>query len=397
MAVAHRQRKKASKVETTFAWKKAQYAFSKSVADGVFLYIHKDTRREVVRKVVKLTEDDKKRNLLPSELRFLKALPKCNHVVALLAYEMQPCYSQVSLFFEWYPLGDVRIWKETKFVQRNNKQVPETFIWRLYIQMSQALAFIHTGHGTNAKNWTPLIHRDIKPDNIMVTMVGTYPSFKLNDFGVSKWMTPGIALDSTCGTYVWQPPELPRINTTAADIWSLGAVVHYIALNKAPVGSVGAFRAKVLQENGGKLPESCNKTQDKTNYFRHRVPRKVTRINVSYEDQRAAAGVHLRTQDLNPVYSDELNHWMMKALERNALRRVTTDQLLKKMVPLGKGLIRMMSGTAGLAELDMFVEEIEDEEKRDQKSDGKKRDVPIERTRMASKGQKNVRGRKRLR
>jgi serine/threonine protein kinase len=392
MAIA-RHRKKARRSEVTFAWKQTNYVLNKVLHDGVVLYVHKDTRQEVVRKVISLSTNER-------ELQILKTLPKCNHVVSLLAYEMhQPSPQQASLFFQWYPLGDVHDWKES-FKDRNNKQVPETFIWRLFIQMSQALAFIHKGYGTNARDWTPLIHRDIKPENIMVAMVGTYPSFKLNDFGVSKLMNPGSHLDSTCGTYIWQPPELPRINTTAADIWSLGAVVHYLATGRAPTESVMAFRAKVLEENDGKHPESCNQTEHKTNYYRHRVPRKVTPINVTYEEQRAAAGVHVHARYLKHVYSDELNRWMMKALQRNAAKRATTDQLLKNMISLGKTLIKKMSGTSGLAELDMVVEETEEDdedEKREGKHNEKKqRDVPKQGSAFEPKGKKNVRGKKRL-
>lgn len=76
--------------------------------------------------------------------------------------------------------------------------------------MSQALAFVHNEIGPNRESRRRIIHRDIKPQNILVVNNGTtYPSFKLNDLGCATFARPGKdKVASLCGTYEWQPPEV---------------------------------------------------------------------------------------------------------------------------------------------------------------------------------------------
>lgn len=73
--------------------------------------------------------------------------------------------------------------------------------------MSQALAFIHNEIGPNDGNRKVIIHRDIKPKNILVASNGsTYPSFKLHDFGCGTFLEPSSGKERRnehCGTFDW--------------------------------------------------------------------------------------------------------------------------------------------------------------------------------------------------
>lgn len=70
------------------------------------------------------------------EIRALTELPNCNRIVQMLAYqENTPEEGSGTIVYNWYPLGDVYHWKHQFFDDKNFKPVPESYIWRFYVQV----------------------------------------------------------------------------------------------------------------------------------------------------------------------------------------------------------------------------------------------------------------------
>ena len=74
-----------------------------------------------------------------------------------------------------------------------------------------------------------IVHRDIKPDNIMISESG---HFKLGDFGVSRVLENGRTIDMTrTGTEEYMAPELYLMQNNCdsrVDIYSLGIVLYQL-------------------------------------------------------------------------------------------------------------------------------------------------------------------------
>jgi hypothetical protein len=70
-----------------------------------------------------------------------------------------------------------------------------------------------------------IIHRDIKPDNILVAPNGDY---KLCDFGIARYMDQTVGSLSLKGTYTYMAPEIYHGQKygSQADIYSLGIVLY---------------------------------------------------------------------------------------------------------------------------------------------------------------------------
>ena len=247
-------------------------------------------------------------------------------------------------------MGDLAQWKEREFDNKNNKAVPESFIWRFFLQISQALAFIQNQIGPNRDERDPLLHRDIKPKNILVVDNGTtYPSFKLHDFDCALLYRKSTARrPDIIGTFQWQPPENPIINTTAAEIWALGACIHFLATGRAPIQNVGQYAITRFLRNGNRHPDSVDDYSSPDRYYGARVPRRATPINLSRTEQRQRG-----IGPDNHQYSDELNHWMMGCLSRTPSSRPKAERLVYGMGLVAKGMLKRMGGKSALVDLDI--------------------------------------------
>lgn len=204
-------------------------------------------------------EDD-----IPEEVKILRDfLPDHSNVVKLLDYSVGPDY--VTLFCPYYYGGDLFSLINKFFLAE--LKVPELMIWQAFRQMSDALAFLHYGYiassGRARSQWRPVVHRDVKPENILLRSPinprasSQQPIFVLADFGLA---TTEIGSEEFVGTPEFQPPEGPAA-TEAADIWGLGAVIHAMAHENSPpiapkpINYLGD-RAKWARKPHAKLPRS---------------------------------------------------------------------------------------------------------------------------------------------
>ena len=130
--------------------------------------------------------------------------------------------------------------------------LPASEVLRLGAQIARGLSSAHSAN---------IVHRDIKPTNLMITSLG---ELKILDFGVARLMPAGAVLDNAtrtpstssvavAGTVPYMAPEQLRGEQAdeRGDIFSVGSVLYEMATgNRAfPQRSVATLVEAILYED----------------------------------------------------------------------------------------------------------------------------------------------------
>ena len=198
----------------------------------VYLAFHKPTGSECVMKEVAL------RGLDPSKLKSACAevdvLRQLHHpfLVSYRGSVMDSPTQTLYIIMEYVDGGDL-LTKIERMARAGRGLQPasaprfgEADVLKLIVQCSDALAYCH--HSLH------LLHRDIKPPNILLTKNG---DAKIGDFGISKSLAASHAQASTrCGSPVYMAPELCQSKPydRAADAWSFGCTMYHICALRPP-------------------------------------------------------------------------------------------------------------------------------------------------------------------
>lgn len=213
----------------------------------------------------------------------LFVLSKCIHpkIVQFLGFTKQA--DTVSVVFEYMDNGNLSEY------MKNNKLTKEQKI-DIMIEITIAINYLHN------RNPETIIHRDIKPTNILVNKYG---NIKLSDFGISKIIQK---IDTSCdnshekGTYVWMAPEVVMgINYNhTADIYSLGLLLYFIWTEKLPFEELKLITVQLMfmkiknelsiapiddNEELNNLIKAC------TSYDKYERPSSSEIINILYDMQ----------------------------------------------------------------------------------------------------------------
>ncbi|XP_041762538.1 dual specificity mitogen-activated protein kinase kinase hemipterous-like isoform X2 [Anopheles merus] len=141
-----------------------------------------------------------------------------------------------------------------KLQKKSKKPVPEEILGKVTVATVRALAYLKDNHR--------VIHRDVKPSNILIDDRG---NIKLCDFGISGRLVDSNARTRSAGCAAYMAPEridpAKTVYDIRADVWSLGITLVELATGVFPYrGCVTDFEVltQVLTSNPPRLPEDQN-------------------------------------------------------------------------------------------------------------------------------------------
>ena len=83
----------------------------------------------------------------------------------------------------------------------------------------------------------PVIHRDIKPQNILVGYEADGLRVRVSDFGLAKKVNPLTLLATAAGTPIFKPPEAfaqQKGDSCASDVWGIGVTLYLLLTDRLP-------------------------------------------------------------------------------------------------------------------------------------------------------------------
>ncbi|KAJ9202719.1 Serine/threonine-protein kinase atg1 [Paecilomyces variotii] len=233
----------------------------------VYQGVHSKHRSYVAIKSVNLGKLNKKlKDNLSSEIDILKGLHH-PHIVALI--DCHESSSHIHLVMEYCALGDLSLFikrRDTlgdhRFTRDMIAKYPnprvgalnEVVVRHFLKQLASALKFLRDRN---------LIHRDIKPQNLLLcpsptsykhgvpqvvpykgsensftpaTGLESLPMLKIADFGFARSLPSTSLAETLCGSPLYMAPEILRYEKydAKADLWSVGTVLYEMVVGKPP-------------------------------------------------------------------------------------------------------------------------------------------------------------------
>ncbi|EGD98138.1 ULK/ULK protein kinase [Trichophyton tonsurans CBS 112818] len=247
------------------------YTRLNEIGRGSFATVYRGTHNEyntfvAVKSVTLLRMSKKLRDNLKLEIDILKSLQH-PHIVALIdCYETS---SHIHIIMEFCMLGDL-----SRFIRKRNSMAKhellrdmmtkypnppgeglhDAVVRHFLKQLASALQFLR------AKD---LIHRDVKPQNLLlhpspticsktliqsvsykesensftpITGVSSFPMLIIADFGFARSLPSTSLADTLCGSPLYMAPEILRYEKydAKADLWSVGTVLYEMVVGKPP-------------------------------------------------------------------------------------------------------------------------------------------------------------------
>ncbi|XP_078083280.1 serine/threonine-protein kinase ULK1 isoform X1 [Mustelus asterias] len=241
---------------------KFEYSKKDLIGHGAFAVVFKGRYIEkhdlqVAIKCIQKKNLAKSQTLLGKEIKILKEL-KHDNIVAL--YDFQEMANSVYLVMEYCNGGDLADYLHSKGT------LSEDTIRLFLQQIAGAMKMLHS---------KGVIHRDLKPQNILLSCTGGRKSnpnnirIKIADFGFARYLQTNMLAATLCGSPMYMAPEviMSQHYDAKADLWSIGTIIYQCLTGKAPFQANSPQNLRLFYEKNKTLVP--NIPRETSSHLRH--------------------------------------------------------------------------------------------------------------------------------
>ncbi|GMH26521.1 hypothetical protein Nepgr_028364 [Nepenthes gracilis] len=199
------------------------YSVGRKIGSGSFSVVwharHRVHGTEVAIKEIAMGRLNKKlQESLMSEIYILKQI---NHPNIIRLHDIVEVPGKIHLVLEYCCGGDLFV-----YIQRHGK-VPEATAKHFMQQLAAGLQVLREHN---------LIHRDLKPQNLLLSTNDMNSVLKIADFGFARSLQPMGLAETLCGSPLYMAPEIMQLQKydAKADLWSVGAILFQLVAGKTP-------------------------------------------------------------------------------------------------------------------------------------------------------------------
>ncbi|KAJ4490043.1 other/ULK/ULK protein kinase [Lentinula aciculospora] len=269
-----------SSVEGSYDDEVKPYVITSEIGRGSFAIVykgsHEETHKQVAIKTVKRDKLSAKLfDNLRSEIQILKLLSH-RHITRLI--DIVQSQHNIYLVMEYCSGGDLTHYIKKRGRVETLEYVPspgaapqyyphprtgglDEIVVRSFLrQLARALKFLRQRN---------LIHRDIKPQNLLLNPASPQelarghplgvPILKVADFGFARSLPKTMMAETLCGSPLYMAPEILGYKKydESADLWSVGAVLYEISVGKPPFRAQNHIELlkKIEHSKGIKFPD----------------------------------------------------------------------------------------------------------------------------------------------
>ncbi|XP_042384612.1 serine/threonine-protein kinase ATG1c-like isoform X1 [Zingiber officinale] len=225
------------------------YMIGQQIGSGAFSTVwrarHRVRGTEVAVKEIAMDRLSKKlqENLL-SEVFILRRI---NHPNIIALYDFIQTSGRIYLVLEYCKGGDLSV-----FIQ-NHGRIPENIAKHFMKQLASGLQVLRDNN---------VIHRDLKPQNLLLSTYEENSVLKIADFGFARSLAPRGLAETLCGSPLYMAPEVMQFQKydAKADLWSVGIILYQLVTGRTPFTGNSQIQLlqNILKTNEFCFPLDCN-------------------------------------------------------------------------------------------------------------------------------------------